>query len=1485
MKITRILSLLAIALLLGLFPFFRMISGEEPGLTDKPVQKSTLRLIENQGQWEDQVQYRVKLRSGDLFLEKDRFTWSFYKADHLDHSHHSHQGKEAGHSKYQSKHDPSTVDWHAYQVIFEGANPDPVLQPSERQTEYHNYFIGNDPSKWAGEVPLYGKVAYRQLYDGIDMEVYGSGDRVKYDFLLEAGADPGLINLQYIGADDVRLKDGNLIIRTSLNEMQELKPVAFQIVNGRRTEVACAYDLRNNHLRFRFPQGYDPALPLVIDPNVVFSTYTGSFADNWGFTATYDGNADLIAGGIVFAAGYPVSTGAYQTNFQGGNFDVSLTKYNFNGTGIIFSTYLGGNDDEQPHSLVVNSLGELVVYGRTNSPDFPVTSGAYDTSPNGGWDIFVTKFNVNGTGLVGSTFIGGTGDDGVNGNATYNQGLPLKYNYGDDARGEVITDDLGNIYVASSTFSNNFPVTSGAFQQFPGGSQDGLIFKLNPGLNNLVFSSYLGGSGQDAAYSVQLDDQYQPYVAGGTSSANFPATGGGLHPNYLGGQADGFVIKINNTGSFVINGTFIGTNSYDQCYFVQLDLDYHVYVVGQTEGNYPIQAVSGSTGIYSNPGSKQYIAKLSNDLSTTIYSTVFGASPVSVPNISPTAFLVDNCENVYVSGWGGKTNYQGFTIGMPFTSDAFQSATDGSDFYLIVFEKNAANLLYATFWGGNNSLSFSGEHVDGGTSRFDKEGKVYQAVCAGCGGYSDFPTTPGVWSNTNNSSNCNLGSFKIRFDLSGITANFIPKDQNNQPINLVTGGCAPLTVTFDNTSTNTSPIATYFWDFNDGGSSSMAFEPVYTFNTPGTYSVMLITIDSASCNIADTVFRTIIVNPLPVAEAGPDTIICNGATTTLSASGGLTYNWSPGTGLSSPNSANTVASPSVTTTYTVTVTDVNGCKDTDDVTVTVDNTLSVNSGNDTTICLGSSAQLKATSTNGISYSWTPAGSLSNPNIPNPVATPSATTTYSVSAINANGCEQTDAVTVTVYEVFTIEDTAICIGESVTLATNNGVSFSWTPATGLSNPNIASPVATPLSTTAYTVTAVSADGCQSVKEVTVTVHPLPLISAGADDTLCLGFSTQLQASGGVSYSWTPAASLNNPNLANPLASPLVTTTYSVLGTDANGCENTDEVTVLVNDLPTVVASPGSTIICQGESIQLNASGGKFYTWTPSATLSNPNIANPVATPTAAMTTYYVTGMDDNGCEATDSVIIEVIPTPETKIEGVNAICAGGSIILTAYGGTSYLWSTGDTTQSISVIPAGQTTYTATAFVGSCSGKPDSITVDVFFDYPDASFIPTPDSGFAPLTVYFQNTTIGGYRYEWNFGTGRPIVTDENPTFTFPYAGEFTVMMIAYSYYDCPDTAYYTIITENVSLFIPSAFSPNGDGFNDNWLVKDYGIRDLHVMIFSRWGILIYESFDPDFRWDGTYNGAPVPEGVYVYVIEARGEDQREYQEKGTITLMR
>ena len=807
--------------------FFQFMQAHDDADLSGPV----LPFIENKGQLPEQVLYQVPLGAGALYLEQDRWVYQIVTRPHT-------------HGQKRKANWKDEVKAHVFNMWFEGANMSAPVSASYPRPDYINYFRGNDPSKWVSHVQQYAMVEYGDIYSCIDLSVYSKNHHLKYDLIVRPGGDPSEISLKFEGMDQLQLLEGDLVIDLATGQLRELAPYTYQLIDGKEIEVPSHFVLDGDRVTFAFPEGYDQNQELIIDPTLVFSSFVGSTADSWGFTATYDVDGHLYGGSLVFGNGYPTNVGAftpYDDSFNFGDTDMGITKFTPDGSSLVYSTYIGGSGTDVPQSLVVNNKGELVIFGSTGSNDYPITAnapgtffnggpsvdGSLGTFPNGS-DIAITVLAQDGGSLVGSTFFGGSDTDGLNQPSNENT---LEFNYGDVARGEVFVDENDNIYIGSSTISNDIQGSFGpaSFQSSSQGQQDGLIAKFNEDLSNIDWWSYIGGSEEDATYSVKVNSAGIVYACGGTESDNFPV-GSGLNTNFQGGSTDGYVVAIANDGSAILNGTYVGTSEYDQAFIVEIDReDEDIYIVGQSLGEYPVVG-----DVFSNVNGKQFLHQLTPDLSSTVVSTVFGAN--NEINISPTALMVDECGRVYVSGWGGATNYQGSTTGLPVTPDAFQSTTDGSDFYFIVFLRDLEDQFFGSFFGGGQGAT-GAEHVDGGTSRFSPDGTIYQAVCAGCGGNDLFPTTGGAWSQNNQSINCNLGV--IKYD---IEPPLIEIDLNN-----VNGGCSN-NETFLNVAQEADA---YFWDLGDNNTATG--NPVnHIYSQPGIYNVTVIAIDSATCNISDT---------------------------------------------------------------------------------------------------------------------------------------------------------------------------------------------------------------------------------------------------------------------------------------------------------------------------------------------------------------------------------------------------------------------------------------------------------------------------------------------------------------------------------------------------------------------------------------------------------------------------------------------------------
>ncbi len=877
-----------------------------------------MEFIENKGQWDGRVKYKGNFTSGEFYLESKGFTVAMHNVDDLkvvgDIIHGTFQNNTTAAAKNSSNAStpiqteeeqglaPVTIHSHAYKVQFLGSNNNIPAVPDKVQVGYNNYFIGNDPSKWAGNCKIYEAVTYQNVYPNIDVRYYTENDQLKYDFIVRPGGNPNAIALRYDGVDKLEIKNQELYIKTSVGLMKELYPYTYQSPNGKRETISCKYSLRDNVVTFKVGS-YNTSQTLVIDPSLIFASYTGSNQENWGYTATPGPDGSLFAAGIAFGSGYPVSPGAYQTTFSGGSsddqigngYDIAIFKFSATGTQRVYATYLGGSGNEQPHSMMCDAAGNLIIAGRSSSSNYPTRNNNGGTTQGTGYDIVISKLNAAGSVLTGSVKIGGGGDDGVNIRPKYvlpRGDASIRRNYGDDARSEVIIDNAGNIVLASCTQSSGgFPGTIGSTIQnsFGGGLQDGVILKFNNSLSALQFATFFGGDGDDACFVVAQNTVTGDYYVGGattSSNAAKPLPGnktGVINPAFQGGTTDGFVTQVRNDGSAIVHTTYLGTSGNDMLYGLKFDNFGFPYVMGTTTGTWPVQNAN-----FSNAGGKQFISKLRPDLSGYVYSTVFGTN-ASTPNLSPIAFLVDRCQNVYVSGWGGGINVnQGYsnsgTTGLPEVNPLpnLQPA-DGKDFYFFVLEKNANSQLFGTHFGESNaSATALGDHVDGGTSRFDANGIIYQAVCS-CkpsqGPQTSFPTTPGVWSISNRSGSCNEAVVKIEMNFAGVGASV--KASIDGIIDTV--GCVPLRIDFIDTLAKGKM---YIWDYGDGTiKKDTTFAPnnstSHIYNNQGRYRVTLVSIDSSTCNIADTAFITV--------KVGNNEVVPNFNFTKLDSCGSLRF--------------------------------------------------------------------------------------------------------------------------------------------------------------------------------------------------------------------------------------------------------------------------------------------------------------------------------------------------------------------------------------------------------------------------------------------------------------------------------------------------------------------------------------------------------------------------------------------------------------------
>ncbi len=801
--------------------------------------ESPIKFIPNQGQWAPNILAEADLAGGRLYIEKDGLVFSFFDLD-------------AYRQKHKERNNPDfKVPGHTYKIHFQNSSGATHFSSKNEWNEALNYYLGERKGE---DVRPVGEMTLHNIYTNIDLQLLSEGGFLKYNLVLHPGADASNIEFRFEGATPKKGGQGTLIIPTSVNLVQENKPIAFEVQSSGNKELPCQFQVEGNSVRFKLKGKSITSTTRIIDPLLLFSTYSGSKADNWGYTATYDRDGNAFGGGIVFFQGslnpngYP-TLGPIQNVFQGGQDDIVISKFIQNGSALGYSTYIGGNASDQPTSLVTDTAGNLYILGRSSSGNFPKVARCYDTSHNGMTDVVVLKISAQGR-LLSSSYVGGNGEDGVNGASIVENNNPnfLNYNYGDNQRGEIVLDDSGHVFVATSTRSANFPV-SNSFDLTYGGLQDGVVFRMDSNLTRLVWSGYVGGTAEDAVYSIFVHDDSSIFISGGTKSSDFPTTPNVIATTSHGGM-EGYICRILKNGRSISRSTYIGTSAYDQVFFVRADGAGSIYYFAQTEGN-----IVPTPGCYNQGNSKQWVGKVNPNLDTLVWQTAFGSGNQLGPNLSPTAFEVDSCGRIYLAGWGGRDNQLsnnrvGRTYDLPL-KNAFQTTTDSSDFYLMALGQNASSLLFGSYFGGNSSA----DHVDGGTSRFDQKGIMYHSVCASCGTpVADFPTTPGAWSRRDSSGNCNMVVFKFDFRSAAlIRAGF--------EIDSTKALCPPVALKPKNTSIGPNTLK-YLWTFTSGTNlrTDTAFEPQFIIPFPGYYTLKLVVWDSAGgpCSNRDSlsvVFR------------------------------------------------------------------------------------------------------------------------------------------------------------------------------------------------------------------------------------------------------------------------------------------------------------------------------------------------------------------------------------------------------------------------------------------------------------------------------------------------------------------------------------------------------------------------------------------------------------------------------------------------------
>ena len=577
---------------------------------------------------------------------------------------------------------------------IEGGSATPEVHGLDELRGKVNYFIGNDPAKWRTNIPTFARVEYKDVYPGVDLLYYGSQRQLEYDFRLAPGTDAGQVALKFEGADALEVDaGGDLLIRTKLGTVRQLKPVVYQEVGGERREVLSGYALRGGG-RVGFNLGnYDASKPLIIDPVLAYSTFLGGSGIEQGNDIAVDSTGNAYVTGVTSSHNFPTVTGF--DNSSNGFEDVFITKINAAGSALIYSTYLGGSQIEVGGAIALDSAGSAYLTGVTFSTNFP-TVNSIDNALAGSNDAFVAKLDASGSAIIYSTYLGGSDLD-----------------FGD----AIDVDSAGNACVTGTTFSTDFP-TAIPTDPVLSGLTDAFVTKFNASGSTLVYSTYFGGTNNESGTDITVDSAGSAYLALETSSPNLPTLSGAFDSN-LDGSQDAFVAKLNGLGA-LIYGTYLGGSHSEFDVAIAVDSAGNAYLSGTTGStDFPTanpidNALSGSTDAF--------VTKLNTTGSELVYSTYLGGSGSEASN----SIAVDSFGNLYVTG--STTSGNSFP-----TANSIQSTYGGmSDAFVTKLNAGGASLVFSTYLGGNLQDFGLGVAVD-------SAGNVY---LAGTTQSPDFPTTP-----------------------------------------------------------------------------------------------------------------------------------------------------------------------------------------------------------------------------------------------------------------------------------------------------------------------------------------------------------------------------------------------------------------------------------------------------------------------------------------------------------------------------------------------------------------------------------------------------------------------------------------------------------------------------------------------------------------------------------------------------------------------
>lgn len=1210
--------------------------------------------------------------------------------------------------------------------------------------------------------------------------------------------------------------------------------------------------------------------------------------DNSGFDIVSDQQGNVIVTGYFQGSNvdFNPSPTASNTLSSAGGFDFFLAKYSPSGA-YLWAFRAGGSGQDVGRAVMTDANNDIYLTGdfSSSSIDLDPSAAANTLTLDGSNDAFIAKYSASGTHLW-SFDLGGSSTIG-----------DLAWNMAKDAANNILITER---FAGSNV---DFDPSSSTTLLSSSGDADAYIAKYTPD-GQFICAFKIGGTGYDIGHGIGSYGNYV-YVTGNfAGSADFDP-GTGTYSLVSSGGDDAFFAKYNWSASPVSGSITGGIFCPGQQAFMTFNA---------TGGTGPFSiTISNGTHFYTynNITSGVPFPLFYSPLETTTYTltSIKDASPcsgnvsVSSTAVISTACGVEDCSNGIDDDGDGLTDCAdpdclGCTTGcgaLPrISGKVLNTGSNGSGGVLNAGALDRHWEVASTLNGPPRNAIFTGNCPSFGwaTSPYSGAGWITDPQAGVCGtinpqtdsAHRYFSTSFQVPAALASTLKLSLDVFADNF-IGEVYLNGLPLGIRHTTSDLFCNGCKisfminggfvagknTLTILLLQQPLPASPpnkqsigLLVNATAITDSDNDSVIDDlDLYPATPPG------VAVNATGC------FEIGIASNMPLCSR--DSLVLESSF----AGTGSIYQWTTPLGQTLTRKRIVIQNIAAAQEgrYYLHITDVYNCVRRDSIDITLAQPPVVTVSPDASTCANTPIQLNASG--GGTYQWFPATGLSDPTIANPVATVLTATTYKVVVTNASGCKDSALTNISLKEAPQMVSSgggAICRGDSLQLNVSGGMSYQWFPSTGLSNASLGNPKASPANTTTYKVVATAASGCKDSLNIKVTVNDLPTATVSPGAAVCPGDSLQLNAGGGLSYEWSPAAGLSNAFIANPKASPAVPTTYTVTVVNATGCRSTVTTTVSLKEKPTAAASP-AVQICTGDSAQLDASGGVSYQWIPAFGLSNAGIANPKASP-SSNTLYQVIVTNAQGCRDTAATSVSVRPLPLLNLGRDTAICTGGTATFDATlpQAVSYSWSDGSSAPVLTTGTAGK--YFVDVLIGGC-GRPVTDTVLVSVTQAPQVFLGADTAAclIPPIVIRANGTGITDYR--WNTGSTESFIAVNAE-------GTYTVTAINACGTDSDDITVKELPCSD-DLHFPSAFTPNSNGRNDHFRPGYFtgtGITNYELRIYNRWGELVFVSTSPDKGWDGTYKGKLQQNAVFVWYARYKKATGKDYiHRKGTVALIK